>query len=145
MPALICVILPTGMLLSLRDRLQPGSHNKQRPQPATPTLTPPSHPLALSGFEGWTVIRGTGQASKTAGDMPGVGGPSRAPDGHTAAAEVPSGLNCGFSSLADARLALHVVLLSKFQMDDAALEAAGGCPAVKAVRPSLCSLPRFSQ
>jgi hypothetical protein len=134
MPALIPVILPTGMLISLQDRLQPSSLNKLRSQPPTTSLTTPSLPLTSAGFEGSVAVQGSGQAGDAAGDSLGGGGAARATDSHTSAPEVPSGLNCWFSSLADARLAIQVVLLSKFRMDDAALEAAGGCLAVKAVR-----------
>lgn len=142
MPSFVAAIMPTTLLLIMRDRLATPTPPPPRSRAAVPALGPDALPLSGAGFSGWLSIDGAGRAASESDAA--VGGASNR-DTHMHSDEhIDAGLRCGSCSLEDARLAIQLVLVAKFQMDDAALEVAGGCVALKAVRSSPFSLPSFA-
>ena len=120
MPSLYVAVLPTSLLVLLRDRLAP--------LPATSPGT--LNPLTIAGFQGW---HSTDVATSGAAPVDTVATGTKW-FGH---AQLHSGLAGGCASMADARLSLQMVLLWKCQIDDSALAIVGGCAALKAVRTLL--------
>lgn len=114
-PSLAVAALPASLLLALRDRLAPAS--RARPHPAVPPPAGRAAPLTAAGFQGWFSL----------GDGGGEVGEDSVP------APLPHGLSQGLASMMDARLAVFVVLLWKCRLDESALDAVGGCRALKSV------------
>lgn len=141
MPSLAIMTLQPDCLLALLQALTPP---------------PPSSSLASTrcertGFAGWNSIPGAGAASGAdagvstgaTSDSAGGGSASRPSHGSHASVQhgdsrvdtgVREGLSVGHASVRDARLAVYIILLVKYRLDGAALEAGGGCKELQKVR-----------
>lgn len=142
MPSLVIMTLQPDCLLALLHALTPS-----------PPSTSPSAPSRCerTGFAGWHSIPGAGAASGgsaadsgggaaqpppseggpgagTSAVRPTYGGLAGGPHGESRVdTGVREGLTVGHASVRDARLAVYIILLVKYRLDGAALEAGGGC------------------
>lgn len=127
-PSLAVTAMPVDLLLALRDGLTPPS------RPAT--RSPAGSTRADPGFRGWHTVSGTGATAAAAAQASGSDGAAAAGSARDRGggrewedreAEAAKGLAFGYASARDARVAVYILLLWKFQLDSAALEEAGGC------------------
>ena len=150
MPSLVIMVLQPACLLALLQALS-------TPPPSSASLA--SSRCERTGFAGWHSIPGAGAPS--GGSATDTGAPASAPGdncngpsasrpmhgshafgqhgGSRVDTGVFEGLSVGHASVRDARLAVYIILLVKYRLDGAALEAGGGCKELQKVR-----LPRDS-
>lgn len=120
-PSLAVMAMPVELLLTLRDGLVPPDRRA-------------ADSRAAPGFCGWHTVSGTGATAVDADGGPPGRDRGMAWEGAPADSEAAKGLAFGYASARDARVVVYIILLWKFQLDAAALEAAGGCAQLKKVR-----------
>ena len=144
MPSLVIMVLQPACLLALLQALS-------TPPPSSASLA--SSRCERTGFAGWHSIPGAGAPS--GGSATDTGAPASAPGdncngpsasrpmhgshafgqhgGSRVDTGVFEGLSVGHASVRDARLAVYIILLVKYRLDGAALEAGGGCKELQKV------------